>query len=94
VLSVLARAFRFWARLPASAKALIVLGAPELGKDAVLASCERPTFPRGVCTGCGCSEFDPCLTAEGPCAWVDESQRRCTACGPERSAVRVRARKR
>lgn len=31
-----------------------------------------------VCVCCGCSEHDPCETAEGPCGWARAEL--CTAC--------------
>ena len=31
-----------------------------------------------VCRVCGCSDFDPCETGEGPCHWVEEDL--CSAC--------------
>ena len=39
-----------------------------------------------ACIGCGCTEFEPCVTTSGPCSWVplpDGTVSRtpvCTAC--------------
>ena len=31
-----------------------------------------------ICTGCGCTEWDPCMTSESACQWVAID--RCSAC--------------
>lgn len=32
-----------------------------------------------VCRVCGCTDFDPCETGEGPCHWIEDDL--CSACG-------------
>lgn len=35
----------------------------------------------GVCIVCGCTNDNACLTDQGPCWWVDESEQDlCSAC--------------
>src|SRR4051812_22189919 len=34
--------------------------------------------PVQICVACGCSQYDPCETEDGPCAW--ETPGLCTAC--------------
>lgn len=34
---------------------------------------------RRACRACGCTDLTACVTATGPCAWVDDDL--CTACG-------------
>jgi len=88
----LATDYRLWARLPTRVRALLVLGDPHAStqEEKVLAVIGRPTFPPGVCTGCGCSELDACVVDEGlgpeGCQWIDRTRRRCTACGPAPAA--------
>lgn len=77
--------YRFWARLPPAVESVLFLGHPTAPgpTDKLLAEVHRPTFPKGVCTGCGCSAFDACPGDFGEgCAWVDASETRCTSCGP------------
>lgn len=87
--------FRFWARLPAAVDAVLFLGHPTADEpaDKMIAVVGRPPFPRGVCTGCGCSDMDACPGDFGEgCHWIDDSRRRCSACGPDRPSGRARAR--
>jgi len=30
------------------------------------------------CRVCGCTDYDPCITDEGPCSWVEKDL--CSAC--------------
>lgn len=98
--------YRLWAKLPVTVTGLIALTKPFQANGSVagggkqqggiLAAVPRPVFPRGVCDGCGCSAFDACVVDEGMgpegCHWIDETQRRCSACGPRRP-TRARARR-
>lgn len=69
--------FRAWAALPPSVVALVV------AEDGKVSTWPRPTFPKGVCTGCGCTERDSCAQDFGePCGWRDRARTRCTACPP------------
>lgn len=82
--------WRLWARLPAKVDAILFLGNPyaEKTQDKMLAVVGRPVFPRGVCTGCGCTEHDGCIVdavlGEQGCHWIDTTKTRCSACGPAR----------
>lgn len=88
--------WRLWAGLPAKVDAVLFLGNPNAPdtKDKMIAVVGRPKFPGGVCTGCGCTEFDACIVHNGGfgdevgCSWIDEKQTRCSACGPARPAVK------
>lgn len=88
IVQAFAADYRLWARVPAAVTALLFLGDPNVPKpqDAMLAIVGRPVFPKGVCTGCGCQEHDACIVDEGMgpqgCRWIDETQTRCSACGP------------
>lgn len=74
--------YRFWAAVR-DVHAVLFLADPRRDGDKLIASVERPVFPPGVCTGCGCSEFDACLTDSGAgCSWIDAEQTRCSQCGP------------
>lgn len=66
--------YRFWAEAPSVSRVQLVADDGE-----VIGSTLRPTFPKGVCRHCGCSQFDACLDAfdEG-CAWADRTERCCT----------------
>ncbi|MCD6405486.1 MAG: hypothetical protein J7M19_06640, partial [Planctomycetes bacterium] len=64
------------ARLMASA----ILDVLEAQKKAKGDECER------ICRVCGCTEFEPCLTAEGPCHWVEPDL--CSACAENREGRR------
>lgn len=75
----LAGNFRFWAAVP-DVHAVVFLRHPDKTGSQPLAVVERPLFPPGVCRACGCSEFDPCMTDDGSCAWTDATQTRCTGC--------------
>jgi len=33
-----------------------------------------------ICVGCGCTETNACVTAEGPCSWASLDPPLCTAC--------------
>ena len=89
----LATNYRFWARLR-GVNAVLFLGDPRMPGDKLLAAVDRPVFPKGVCTGCGCSYFDPCISAGGldaqACAWTDATETRCTHCGPVQRSRRRR----
>lgn len=78
----LARNFRLWASLPAHIGVLLLHD--DSGQGVPIAEVRRPTFPRGVCTHCGCSEFDPCVVDDGMgpegCAWVTRAHNACSAC--------------
>lgn len=77
----LATNYRFWARL-AGVTSVWFNGA-DAGDDVCLAAVDRPVFPKGVCTACGCSFFDPCIKPGGECcAWTDASETLCTHCSP------------
>jgi hypothetical protein len=83
--AALATDYRFWARLPADVAAIVLL--PEVPEYPIHPVAVRPAFPPGVCTGCGCTDDDPCLVdvdGIGPawCAWTDDTHTRCTACAP------------
>lgn len=82
----LADDYRFWARLPPEVTAVILL--PEVPEYPIHPMAARPRLKRGVCTGCGCTDKDPCIVEDfmGPvgCHWVDDAQTRCSACGPGR----------
>ncbi|MGE0363023.1 MAG: hypothetical protein AB7R67_20080 [Vicinamibacterales bacterium] len=84
VVEAVARDFRFWAALPARVHAIVILGDPHgPAAEKMLAVVQRPRVPKGVCTGCGCSQFDACPGAFGEgCAWRDATQTRCTSCPP------------
>lgn len=36
----------------------------------------------GVCTECGCDDENACMTANGPCFWVDDDETICSGCAP------------
>ena len=74
---MLATDWRLWAVIPATVRALEFLVPIDRGADAGVAIVRRPTFPRGVCRTCGCTEHDPC--PEG-CAWTSRAETLCTAC--------------
>jgi hypothetical protein len=38
----------------------------------------NPDTDEWKCRRCGCTEFEPCLTNEGPCCWVVKDL--CSAC--------------
>jgi transcriptional regulator with XRE-family HTH domain len=40
---------------------------------------DRVAIP-DICTKCGCSEADPCLSAEGNCGWADATYSLCDHC--------------
>lgn len=75
---------------PLQVDVLLALEAhPELAfdRDALLAltsvDAGMPTFVPSICRACGCTEYDPCVTAEeGCCAWADAEQMICTRCAP------------
>jgi hypothetical protein len=78
-----ATGWRFWAWVPADVQGLVLLADPTLPGDKMLAAVSRPTFPPGVCTGCGCSELDACPGDLGEgCHWIDARRTRCSSCGP------------
>lgn len=87
----LERDYRFWALLP-PAVTIVTFCVPGAGRmkhvDEVVGEAHRPRFPRGVCHGCGCSQFDPCLTSIGPCWWVSPKRDLCSGC--ERRMTRRR----
>jgi len=37
-----------------------------------------PDTDEWKCRRCGCTEFDPCFTDDGPCSWIEENL--CSAC--------------
>jgi len=84
ILEAFRRDYRFWARLPPAVDAVLFLANPgAVARDTVLAVVGRPTFPVGVCTGCGCSDVDACVGMFGEgCAWLDAARTRCSRCGP------------
>lgn len=77
------RDYRLWALLPAGVNRILFQADDPLDTDGcgdIVGDARRPSFPKGVCCKCGCSEFDACHTSIGPCGWVDVSQTLCTAC--------------
>jgi len=90
LVEIVGRNYRLWARLPAGVRALRLVGDPK--QKTTLAVVARPRFPKGVCTGCGCSTLDPCVEQGlmGPvgCYWIDRSRTRCSVCGPAPKQVR------
>lgn len=79
--AALATNYRFWAAVR-DVQVVLFLAHPAQDGDKVLGAVERPVFPRGVCNGCGCSEFDACLEGDRGCHWIDAAQTRCSRCGP------------
>ena len=68
--------WRLWAALPAHVAALVVTDARRR-----VSTVARPTFPRGVCRDCGCTESDACVDVVGECcSWTDKTQTRCSFC--------------
>jgi len=44
---------------------------------------------RGVCRECGCSHFEPCISANGvTCGWADREHTLCTFCARKRAGGR------
>jgi len=85
ILEAFRRNYRFWAALPPAVDAVLFLANPGAvaADDTMLAVVARPAFPAGVCTGCGCSQYDACPGDVGEgCGWVDATRTRCTSCGP------------
>lgn len=79
--------FRVWAALPAAVVGLVIQ------EDGKVSTRPRPAFPRGVCTGCGCTETDACIDGSGRgCAWRDKKRTRCTSCPPAKSVAKGRRR--
>jgi hypothetical protein len=77
--------YRLWALVPNVDRITLQMDDPENpGGDVgqIVGEVLRPTFPKGVCRKCGCSEFDACQTGafDDPCAWTDRTRTLCTAC--------------
>ena len=78
--------YRFWARVSPDVAAIVLL--PEVPEYPLHPFAVRPVFPPGVCTGCGCTDRNPCIIelAGGDsdyCGWLDEGHTRCSGCGGE-----------
>lgn len=43
-----------------------------------MAKISNPDTSEWKCRRCGCTDFEPCLTDEGPCCWVENNL--CSAC--------------
>lgn len=81
------QSWRLWASLPPDVVELVAITATGRARVTI----DRPTFPPGVCTGCGCTATDACLTPDPfdersalACSWRDKGRTRCTACPPAR----------
>jgi hypothetical protein len=58
-----------------------------LDPDVYMQLCGAPAHQHpSICRGCGCSEWDPCVSADGAhrCGWA--SRAACTRCGEASSA--------
>lgn len=76
---------RMWkGRTDKGVEVVVYVTALQVKNEADTADFERELLetapPSGICRGCGCTDGAACMTAAGPCRWVDATRTLCSGC--------------